>query len=56
MGKSSSSSAAKGEKQGELGGPGGWKEKEMSITLEKGGEGMQFPILQTAYVPILLDY
>lgn len=47
---------AKGEKQGELGGPGGWKEKEMSITLEKGGEGMQFPIWQTAYVPILLDY
>lgn len=47
---------AKGEKQGEIGGPGGWKEKEMSITLEKGGEGMQFPIWQTAYVPILLDY
>jgi hypothetical protein len=47
---------AKGEKQGELGGPGGWKEKEMTITLDKGGEGMQFPSWQTAYVPILLDY
>ncbi len=47
---------AKGEKQGELGGPGGWGEKEMSIALEKAGEGMQFPIWQTAYVPILLDY
>lgn len=47
---------AKGEKQGELGGPGGWEEKEMTITLEKGGEGMHFPVWQTAYVPILLDY
>lgn len=47
---------AKGEKQGELGGPGGWEEKEMTITLEKAGEGTQFPIWQTAYVPILLDY
>ena len=47
---------AKGEKQGELGGPGGWEEMEMSIALEKAGEGMQFPIWQTAYVPILLDY
>lgn len=47
---------AKGEKQGELGGPGGWEEKELTITLEKGGEGMAFPVWQTAYVPILLDY
>ena len=47
---------AKGEKQGELGGPGGWEEKEMSIALEKAAEEQAFPIWQTAYVPILLDY
>lgn len=47
---------AKGEKQGELGGSGGWEEKEMSITLEKAAEGQAFPIWNTAYVPILLDY
>lgn len=48
--------AAKGEKQGELGGPGGWEQTEMSLAVEKAAEGMQFPIWRTAYVPILLDY
>ena len=47
---------AKGEQRGELGGPGGWEETEMSIALGNASEGQEFPIWQTAYVPILLDY
>lgn len=47
---------AKGEKQGELGGPGGWEQTEMSLELEKADQGMPFLIWRTAYVPILLDY
>ena len=48
---------AKGEKQRELGGPGGWKETEMSLEVLKLPDNWKLPpIWRKEYVPILLDY
>ena len=49
--------AAKGEKIGEIGGPGGWEQKEMSVEIDaKDSEIFNPPVWRTAYVPVLLDY
>lgn len=49
--------AAKGKKIGEIGGPGGWEQKEMSVEIDaKDSEIFNPPVWRTAYVPVLLDY
>lgn len=48
---------AHGEKLGEIGGPGGWEQKEMSVEIEGGTSGVFTPpVWRTAFVPVLLDY
>jgi hypothetical protein len=48
---------AKGEKQGELGGPGGWNQTEMTFEIINPPKNWkQPPIWREEYVPILLDY
>lgn len=48
---------ATGEKLGEIGGSGGWEQKEMSVQIKGEALGMFTPpIWRTAYVPMLLDY
>lgn len=49
--------SAKGEKLGEIGGSGGWEQKEMSVEIKGDLIGVFTPpIWRTAYVPVLLDY
>lgn len=48
---------AKGEKLGEIGGPGGWEQKEMSVEVDSPPPGaFKPPIWHTAFVPMLVDY
>lgn len=49
--------SARGEKLGEIGGPGGWEQKEMSVEIDGGASGVFAPpVWRTAFVPVLLDY
>lgn len=48
---------AKGEKLGEIGGAGGWEQKEMSVEIDVPPPGAaRPPVWRSAYVPMLLDY
>ena len=48
---------AKGEKLGEIGGTGGWQQKEMSVEINaRDSIAFDPPVWRTAYVPVLLDY
>jgi len=48
---------ATGEKLGEIGGPGGWEQKEMSVEIDNPPpNAIRPPVWRTAYVPMLLDY
>lgn len=47
---------ALGKKLGEIGGGGGWEQKEMSVDIGLVEGAFTPPIWRTAYVPILLDY
>jgi hypothetical protein len=47
---------AQGKQLGELGGPGGWEQKAMSVEFSPSATGKNPPVWNTAYVPILIDH
>src|SRR5262245_58973220 len=47
---------ARGEKLVELGGPGGWEQKEMSLAINPPATRPKPPEWRSAYVPVLLDH
>ena len=47
---------AKGKSLGEIGGPGGWEQSEMTLDIDDTDAAFKPPVWRFAYVPILLDY